>query len=68
MVCLLYFCVCFFFQTDEIYAVKFVIKENKYQWCRGRVTEIIEREPTSENLYGIFYLDYGNTQNVSKTQ
>lgn len=51
---------------DEIYAVKYEIRANKYQWCRGRVTEIIEREPAGENLYEIFYLDYGNTQKVKK--
>lgn len=54
--------------ADGIYAVKYEIKVNKYQWCRGRVVEIIERESNSENLYTISYLDYGNKQNVKKAK
>lgn len=62
------FCVCNNFFVDGIYAVKYEIKANKYQWCRGRVTEIIECGPNAEDLYCISYLDYGNMQNVRKAK
>lgn len=49
--------------VDYIYGVRFEVNNNGEWWRRGRVQDIIKNNDFIQ--YKIFYIDYGNSQNVT---